>query len=205
MSKYQQKLDQTLFHHILDILRKYRIIQYVQHQQLTRYYFAHSRGTPSGNIIKVAEHYDVYLATPPAGRVHEGVGVLLIPDVFGIWQNNQLIADQFAANGYTTIIPDIFNGDPLDIDIDPVVPGGYDVMGWLGKGRNGAGPHTPNEVDPIVVAAINYLKDTVGVKRLASVGYCLGAKVRLGILSQRCICGGFLCPLCQRGIIGTQC
>ncbi|KAH8804454.1 dienelactone hydrolase [Xylogone sp. PMI_703] len=137
---------------------------------------AYSRGTPAGKTIKIDGRRDAYLATPAAGKEHKDAGVLLIPDVFGIWQNNQLIADQFAANGYTTLIPDIFNGDSLSIDIDPVYPVEFDIMGWLGKGRNGAGPHTPDEIDPITVDAIKYLKDVMGVKRLGAVGYCLGAK-----------------------------
>jgi dienelactone hydrolase len=37
----------------------------------------------------------------------------LISDVFGIVSNSQLLADDFASNGYLTVIPDIFAGDPL--------------------------------------------------------------------------------------------
>lgn len=92
----------------------------------------------------------------------------MIPDIWGIWQNAQLIADQFAANGYTTLIPDIFNGDKFDP--------GVDLMTWIREGSAGDNPHTPEAVDPIIVASIKALKETYGATKIGAVGYCFGAK-----------------------------
>ncbi|KAL7916787.1 dienelactone hydrolase [Trichoderma velutinum] len=85
-----------------------------------------------------------------------------------------------------TVIPDLFKGDQLEFNIfsgdqvnadaDPRYPGDFDLLGWLETGRNGAGPHTSNEVDPIIVDSIIYMKEVLGMKRLGSVGYCFGAK-----------------------------
>ena len=118
------------------------------------------------------------MAKPLPGKEHKGVGILYITDVLGIWQNSQLIADQLAANGYTTVMPDLFNGDALELNINPVYPGNFDLMGWLQNGRNGAGPHTPKEIDPIVLDTIQYMREDLGLGKIGSVGYCFGAKVR---------------------------
>jgi dienelactone hydrolase len=41
--------------------------------------------------------------------------------------NAQLIADQFAANGYLVVMPDLFGGDPIPLNR----PDGFDLMKWL--------------------------------------------------------------------------
>jgi dienelactone hydrolase len=129
-------------------------------------------GAPTGKSIKVAGKHDAYLATPPADKEHKGVGLLYIPDVIGIWQNSQLMADQLAANGYLTLIIDVFNGDPVPLN----KPGDFDFMAWMTKGSSGDNPHTKEAVDPIVVDAIKTLKEEYGVKKLGALGYCFGAK-----------------------------
>ncbi|KAB5566745.1 Alpha/Beta hydrolase protein [Coniochaeta sp. 2T2.1] len=129
-------------------------------------------GTPSGKSVKVGQH-EAYLATPPEGKAHKDTAILYLPDVLGIWQNAQLIADQFAANGYLTLVPDLFNGDPIPVN----GLGGMDIMTWLKEGSDGKHPHTKEVVDPIVVEAIKVLKEEYGVKKIGAVGYCFGGKV----------------------------
>lgn len=87
-------------------------------------------------------------------------------DVIGIWQNSQLMVDQYAANGYYTIIPDLFNGDPISLNDRP-----DDFMGWLTKGSDGKNPHTAEAIDPIIQKSIEYLKEQ-GFKKIGGVGYC---------------------------------
>jgi len=83
------------------------------------------------------------------------------------------MADQLAANGYLTLIIDVFNGDPISLNR----PEGFDFMAWLTKGSKGDNPHTKEAVDPIVLDAIKTLKEEYGVKKLGGLGYCFGAKV----------------------------
>ncbi|KAL2193022.1 dienelactone hydrolase [Corynascus similis CBS 632.67] len=129
-------------------------------------------GTPTGKLVRVANKHDAYLATPPADKEHKGAGILIIPDVIGIWQNSKLIADQFAANGYLTLLLDVFEGDPLQLNR----PAGFNIMEWLAKGSDGKTPHTKEAVDPIVVDGIKALKEEYGITKLGAVGYCFGAK-----------------------------
>lgn len=125
-------------------------------------------GEPTGSIVKIADGIETYVAEPRGSTIHKDTAILFIPDIIGIWQNSQLIADQLAANGYYTIIPDILNGDPAPLNPPP----GYDLMAWLAKGTEGNNPHTVEAVDPIVEKAIKYLKEEKGIKRIGSVGYC---------------------------------
>lgn len=77
------------------------------------------------------------------------------------------MADKFAANGYYTLMPDLFNGDAMSLNR----PEGFDLMAWLTKGTGGNNPHTTEQVDPIVEKSIAYLKEQ-GYKKIGSVGYC---------------------------------
>lgn len=82
------------------------------------------------------------------------------------------MADAFAEAGYTTLIPDLFEGDSVP---DPR-PEGFDILGWVRTGTDGKSPHTKEAIDPITVAGINTLRSQ-GFKKIGAVGYCFGAKV----------------------------
>ncbi|PTB38576.1 uncharacterized protein TrAFT101_006590 [Trichoderma asperellum] len=128
-------------------------------------------GETTGKLIKVDGTIDAYLATPPADKARDGQGILFVPDVIGIWQNSKLLADNYAAQGYTVLMPDIFNGDPLSLNR----PGDFDFVKWITEGSDGKNPHTPPAVDPIIVKSIKALRD-LGIKKIGAVGYCFGAK-----------------------------
>ncbi|KAF7549228.1 hypothetical protein G7Z17_g6508 [Cylindrodendrum hubeiense] len=128
-------------------------------------------GEPTGKFIKINGTINAYLATPPAGKAHKDAGILYVPDIFGIWTNSQLMADQYAANGYTCLIPDFFNGDQCP---NPR-PDDFNIMTWLAGGSTGGNPHTEAQTDPITVAGVKALKD-LGLTKIGAVGYCLGAK-----------------------------
>ncbi|KAK1242936.1 hypothetical protein MKX08_005748 [Trichoderma sp. CBMAI-0020] len=55
----------------------------------------------------------------------------------GIYANSQLLADSFAAKGYTTLIPDVFNGGAIPLNEFPTV----ELLIWLVKGFDGKSPH----------------------------------------------------------------
>jgi dienelactone hydrolase len=129
------------------------------------------RGEPTGKNIQIGNGIDAYIATPSEAQ-SKNAGILFLTDVIGIWQNSKLLADLFAARGYTTIVPDLFNGDPIPLNR----PADFDLGAWRSQGSNGKNPHTPEAVDPLTIAGIKALKD-MGIKRIGAVGYCFGAKV----------------------------
>jgi dienelactone hydrolase len=98
--------------------------------------------------------------------------ILLLPDVIGHkFINAQLIADQFAANGYFVVMPDLFEGDPISLN----PPNDFDFMKWFTTSGPSKG-HTYEVVDPIVEQVIKEMKTNLGVKKIGAVGYCFGAK-----------------------------
>lgn len=127
-------------------------------------------------MIKIGP-YDAYVAEPsqPNSRKHDGAALLYLSDVIGIWQNSKLMADQYAMNGYYTLLVDLFNGDPVEVNHPPPGPA-FDFTAWLTQGSDGKNPHTTEAVDPIVEKALNYLKER-GFTNIGAVGYCFGAKV----------------------------
>lgn len=113
---------------------------------------------------------DTYLAYPESRQTD--TAILILTDVIGHdFINAQLIADQFAANGYFVVMPDLFEGDPMPLNR----PDDFDIMKWLATSGPSKG-HTTKQVDPIVAKVIKALKADFGVKKLGSVGYCFGAK-----------------------------
>jgi len=121
-------------------------------------------GEPTGKKIMIGDNIEAYVAEPTGKNIHKDVAILIAPDVIGIWQNSQLIADQFAANGYYTLLADLFYGDPLALDR----PADFDFMAWRAK-------HPVERVDKVIEAALADLKQK-GFKKIGSVGYCFGAK-----------------------------
>lgn len=49
--------------------------------------------------------FDAYLSLPPTGQ---GPGLLLIQEIFGVNEHIQAVADQYAADGFVVIAPDVF-------------------------------------------------------------------------------------------------
>jgi len=126
-------------------------------------------GTPTGEVKNIAGT-ESYVAI--ASKPHPDVAILLLTDVLGHKFNNaQLIADQVAANGYSVLAPDLFHGDPIPINRPP----DFDLMKWLKEGSKGLG-HNVQTVEPVVKAAIKWMKEEWGVKRIGAIGYCFGAK-----------------------------
>lgn len=97
--------------------------------------------------------------------------ILILTDIFGIYTNSQLVADQFAENGWLAVIPDLFAGDA--IEVAAMESGKADLPTWLKK-------HQTSDVDPIVEAAIKNLQEQ-GIKKIGGVGYCFGAKVNIPV------------------------
>ncbi|KAI0630599.1 alpha/beta-hydrolase [Trametes polyzona] len=122
-------------------------------------------GTPEGTTTQIAG-IETYVATP-SGEYPKDKAILFLTDVFGLkLENNRLLADDYARNGFKVYVPDLFNGDALPADA--LSGGNFDLMAWLGK-------HTAPDVLEIVRKVIAALK-AEGVTKFAAIGFCFGAR-----------------------------
>lgn len=131
------------------------------------HYSAASQSKAEVNLLP--SHYtntsavETYFAYPEDKSTSKAI--LLITDVIGHkFINAQLIADQFAANGYFVVMPDLFQGDPVLMN----GPADFSLQAWLTN-------HGTDKVDPVVEAALKELK-ALGAKKIGGVGYCFGGK-----------------------------
>ncbi|CAG9977249.1 unnamed protein product [Clonostachys byssicola] len=122
-------------------------------------------GTPTGTL-QVINGVKTYIAKP-SGNQEPQNAVLLLSDVFGVVQNSMLLADDFASNGYLCVLPDLFEEEHLPLDV--FEKGTFDIPAWAAR-------HGPEQVDPILERTISFLRDIVGVEKIAGAGYCFGGK-----------------------------
>ncbi|KAJ7610160.1 Alpha/Beta hydrolase protein [Roridomyces roridus] len=123
-------------------------------------------GTVEGKMETIAG-IQCYVGTPTVDYPKDKV-ILYLADAFGLpLVNNQLLVDDFARNGFKTILPDYFNGDPVPEDI--MTSGkSFDIPAWIGA-------HNPGVTRPILDKVIDALK-AEGVTSFAAVGFCFGGR-----------------------------
>ncbi|GKZ33046.1 hypothetical protein AbraIFM66950_002765 [Aspergillus brasiliensis] len=103
-------------------------------------------GDPTGEVEQI-DSFRAYIA-PPKGSKKIGKAVVLLSDIFGIFRNNQLLADEFALNGYLAILPDLFNCDQItvgDYDAKKV-----DMAAWISR-------HTVDDISQIPLLQTQYV------------------------------------------------
>ncbi|KAJ5374571.1 hypothetical protein N7517_006577 [Penicillium concentricum] len=121
-------------------------------------------GTPAGETKKI-NGVDTYIVYPKDKTPEKAI--LFVTDIFGIFTNSQILADEYANNGYLTIMPDLFQGDK--ISVSDMESGKADLPAWFPN-------HQPANVEPIIESTIKYARETLGVKKIGAVGYCFGGK-----------------------------
>ncbi|KAJ6485554.1 dienelactone hydrolase endo-1,3,1,4-beta-D-glucanase [Mycena sanguinolenta] len=124
-------------------------------------------GTPEGTTETIGG-IECYVGTPTVDYPKDKV-VLVLTDVCGLASvNSKLLTDNYARNGFKTITPDLFNGDP--VPTSAFKPGAnYNLAEWFAKGHDQA--HTRPIIDKVIAA----LKAD-GVSAFAAVGYCFGGR-----------------------------
>lgn len=61
------------------------------------------------------------------------------------------------------------------MDVGDFEAGKIDIPEWISR-------NDTQHIDPVVELTIKYLKDDLGVKRIAGAGYCFGGKVGTSFL-----------------------
>ncbi|KAH7555746.1 hypothetical protein BM1_06272 [Bipolaris maydis] len=139
------------------------------------------QGTPKGNVKQIG-NIRTYFTYPDDGSTQNAI--LLMTDALGMdFLNTQLIADQFAANGYLVAIPDVFNGTHIRFPF----PSSFSLQEWVDNTM----PRPPT-VDLIYEAVIKHLRNELGVKRLGGIGYCFGGKYVCRWLKPGALDAGFI-------------
>ncbi|KAK7888024.1 hypothetical protein LTR67_009419 [Exophiala xenobiotica] len=128
-------------------------------------------GEATGDFSTLGD-FEIYTKYPENKSTEKGI--LIITDVIGHrFVNAQLIADQFAANGYFVMMPDLFHGDPIPLNR----PGDFDIMKWMhGEYSEKKIAHLPPVVDPIIDSCLVEMRTKYGCKKIGAVGYCFGGK-----------------------------
>ncbi|KAB5576268.1 dienelactone hydrolase family protein [Coniochaeta sp. 2T2.1] len=137
-------------------------------------------GTPEGKTKQIGD-IPTYIASP-TDTSHAGKAIIYLSDVFGISNNGMLLADEFARQGYLTVYPDLLQGDHLAPD--DFFSGRVDMVEWASR-------HGPDAVDPVIEATIDYVRNTLGIKKAAAVGYCFGGKYVARFLRENKLDSGF--------------
>ncbi|KPG95497.1 carboxymethylenebutenolidase [Pseudomonas sp. RIT-PI-q] len=109
--------------------------------------------------------FGAYLAIP---HTRKGPGIVLIQEIFGVNEHIRSVAEQYAADGYLVIAPDLFwrNGHRIELT--------YDEAGWK------RAVELMNATDIVkaqadIELAIDALKDQPELDGgIASLGYCFG-------------------------------
>ncbi|MDR3426195.1 dienelactone hydrolase family protein [Silvimonas sp.] len=114
------------------------------------------------------ETYTGYLSLPPTGK---GPGLVLIQEIWGVNEHIRTVADQYAADGFVVLAPDVFwrQSPRIELKYDDVdTPKAFGHMQALDQ---------PAAVKDLV-GAVNTLKALPEVTgKIATVGYCMGGRL----------------------------
>ena len=104
-----------------------------------------------------------YLATPESGK---GPGILVLQEWWGLVPHIEAICDRFAAEGFTALAPDMYQGKTTTSPDD---------AGKLMMALNIA------ETEKNLRGAVDYLTahDAVDGSKIGSVGFCMGGQLSL--------------------------
>ncbi|MFN4900775.1 MAG: dienelactone hydrolase family protein [Betaproteobacteria bacterium] len=133
------------------------------------------------------EQFDAYVSLPPTGR---GPGLVILQEIFGVNEHIRAVADQYAADGYCVIAPDIFwrEGRKIELAYDP--QGFERGLGLLGKLNI---DQTAIDLQA-TVTALKQLSACTG--KVGSLGFCMGgllsfiAAAEAGVDTAVCYYGG---------------
>ena len=133
------------------------------------------------------EQFDAYVSLPPAGR---GPGLVILQEIFGVNEHIRAVADQYAADGYCVIAPDIFwrEGRKIELAYDPQgFERGLSLLGKLDIDQTAIDLQA-------TVTALKQLSACTG--KVGSLGFCMGgllsfiAAAEAGVDTAVCYYGG---------------
>lgn len=122
--------------------------------------------------------FGAYLAIP---HTRKGPGIVLIQEIFGVNEHIRSVAEQYAADGYLVIAPDLFWRSGHRIELT------YDEAGWK-RAVELMNATDVGKAQTDIELAIDALKAQPGLDGgIASIGYCFG-----GLLSYHTAANGLV-------------
>lgn len=121
---------------------------------------------PDQTITTPDGSFSAYLATPDSGR---GPGIVLIQEIFGVNAVMRELADEYAANGFFALVPDLFWRIEPGIQLtDKTDAEWQQAFGYMKRFDASKGVQD-------IQAAITHLRHLPVVNgKVGAVGYCLG-------------------------------
>jgi carboxymethylenebutenolidase len=111
--------------------------------------------------------FGAYLSLPRGGK---GPGIVLLQEIFGVNQHIRNVADQYAADGYVVLAPDLFWRQGPRIEL------GYNDEEWKrAYALMQATDFALAQQD--VAATVKVLRGLAGDEKIASIGYCFGGRL----------------------------
>jgi len=115
-----------------------------------------------------ADSIPAYVATPsgtPRGAI------IVIQEVFGVNPGIRKKADNWAAQGYLAVAPDVFWRQKPDVELDPDIPEQFqEGIGYFMKHDFDLGTQD-------VEAVIHWIRRDQGVSKVGLVGFCMGGRI----------------------------
>ena len=112
--------------------------------------------------------FNAYIARP------EGTpkaAIIVIQEIFGVNPGIRNKCDNWAAEGYLAVAPDLFFRMKPGIELDPdVEPEFNEALDYFGK-------YNPDDGVKDIEATIHWIRREAGVAKVGCVGYCLGGKL----------------------------
>ena len=112
--------------------------------------------------------FRAYLATPPAGK---GPGIVLAQEIFGVNATMRQVADYYAEEGYTVLVPDLFWRQQPNVEL------GYAPDDWQKAFGFYHGFNEDKGVEDVAasLSALRARPECVG--KVGVLGFCLGGKL----------------------------
>lgn len=114
------------------------------------------------------QQFGAYLSLPPSGR---GPGLVLLQEIWGVNAHIRAVADQYAADGFVVLAPDVFWRQEAGVDLDYTATDTQKARHLM---QNLDQPHAVADL----VATANALRALEGVTgKVGAVGYCMGGRL----------------------------
>ena len=97
--------------------------------------------------------------------------IIVVPEIFGVNEGMRRKCDDWAAEGYLALAPDIFWRFAPGVELDP------DVPEQLQEGFGYFQRYDPNDGVNDIEAAIHHIRRSEGIHKVGLVGYCLGGRL----------------------------